>query len=116
MFTIPDQLQNPIGGIGAGGGWFHDGFARNWDISKWRNNYKDVDGGVPYPAGDAYNYTKFSRFWMTQMEDENIRTEGSFVAKANVDFGIIQGCEKISRAKRQPVPPGHRKIPTGHSI
>ena len=80
--------ENPSTG---NSGWFHDGFPRNYDVNKWRKNYKDIDGGVPYPAGDAYNYTRMSRIWMGFLEDENLRTEGSLVSKANIDFKIAKG-------------------------
>lgn len=81
--------ENP--NTGSNGIWFHDGFPRNYDVNKWRNNYKDVDGGVPYPAGSAYNYTRMSRIWMGFLDDENYRTEGSLVTKATIDFNISDG-------------------------
>lgn len=80
--------ENPIRGVGSGVGWFHDAFARNHDVNKWKERYKALDGGVPYPASDAYNYTRFSRQYMSLLEDENLRTESSFVAKGNIDVGI----------------------------
>jgi iron complex outermembrane receptor protein len=80
--------ENPVTGATSGAVWFHDAFARNYDVNKWRNNYKDIDGGVPYPASDAYNYTRLSRIWMEVNDNENYRTEGSLVAKANIDFTI----------------------------
>lgn len=82
--------ENPVNG-GANSHWFHDGFPRNYDVNKWSDNYTDVDGGVPYPAGGAYNYTRMSKIWMGINEDENSRVEGSLVSKVNIDFAIAKG-------------------------
>jgi iron complex outermembrane receptor protein len=84
------DLENPVS-PGDNSHWFHDGFPRNYDVNKWRNNYTDVDGGVPFPAGSNYNYTRMSQIWMGINEDENLRTEGSLVAKGNIDFAIAKG-------------------------
>lgn len=79
--------KNPLN-PGANSDWFHDGFPRNYDVNKWKNNYKDVDGGIPYPAGDNYNYTRMSKIWMSILDDENERVEGSLIGKLNLDYNI----------------------------
>lgn len=81
--------KNPVN-PGANSDWFHDGFPRNYDVNKWRNNYKDVDGGIPYPAGDNYNYTRMSKLWMGILDDENERVEGSLIGKLNLDYTITK--------------------------
>jgi iron complex outermembrane receptor protein len=73
---------------GANSHWFHDGFPRNYDVNKWRNNYKDVDGGIPYPAGGNYNYTRMSKIWMDALDDTNDREETSLIAKIDLDYTI----------------------------
>ncbi|HLT52090.1 MAG TPA: carboxypeptidase-like regulatory domain-containing protein, partial [Arenibacter sp.] len=79
--------KNPLN-PGNNSEWFHDGFPRNYNINKWKNNYKDVDGGIPYPAGDNYNYTRMSKIWMGILDDENERVEGSLIGKLNLDYNI----------------------------
>ncbi len=80
---------NPVN-PGANSDWFHDGFSRSDDVDKWRNNYKDIDGGVPYPTGtSAYLWTRRSIRWMERLEDVNERTEGSLIGKVNVDLQIL---------------------------
>jgi len=82
--------ENPVN-PGANSDWFHTGFARNYDVDKWRNNYRDVDGGVPYPTGNGnYYYTHYSAKWMRTNHDYSGRTEGSLLAKANIDFNITE--------------------------
>jgi iron complex outermembrane receptor protein len=82
------KASNPVNSNGNSD-WFHDGFSRSDDVDKWRNNYTDVDGGVPYPTGtSAYLWTRRSVNWMRRLEDVNERTESSLVAKANVDYQI----------------------------
>lgn len=82
------KASNPVN-PSANSDWFHDGFSRSDDVDKWRNNYKDIDGGVPYPTGtNAYLWTRRSVNWMKRLEDVNERTESSLVAKANIDYQI----------------------------
>ena len=72
--------------------WFHDGFPRSYDPNKWRNNYKAVDGGVPYPTGsDKYMYTRKSKTWFSIFERDIERKEGSLLASANIDISIAKG-------------------------
>lgn len=81
--------ENPVN-PGANSDWFHTGFPRNYDVDKWSNNYKDVDGGVPYPTGNGnYYYTHYSAKWMSMNHNYSGRTEGSLVAKANIDYKIM---------------------------
>lgn len=78
---------------GSNSDWFHDGFPRNYDVDKFGNkeSYQDVDGGIPYPADGNYTFTNYAKRWMGLLEDERNRTEGSLVAKANIDFTIAKG-------------------------
>ena len=87
MHYTRSKAKNPLqpGGLTS---WFHDGFPRNYDVNKWRNNYLDVDGGVPHPYGDNYNYTRMSRIWAHALEDDNVRTEGSFISNINLNYKI----------------------------
>lgn len=81
------KAKNPLqpGGLTE---WFHDGFPRNYDVNKWRTNYLDVDGGVPHPFGDNYNYTRMSRIWLHALQDENTRREGSFISNIRLNYNI----------------------------
>lgn len=87
MHYTRSKAKNPLepGGLTQ---WFHDGFPRNYDVNKWRNNYLDVDGGVPHPFGDNYNYTRMSKIWAHAYLDDNVRTEGSFISNINLDYKI----------------------------
>ena len=87
MHYTRSKAKNPLspGGLTS---WFHDGFPRNYDVNKWKNNYLDVDGGVPHPFGDNYNYTRMSRIWAHALEDDNVRTEGSFISNINLNYKI----------------------------
>ncbi len=87
--SLSENALNP----GSNSDWFHDGFPRNYDVNKFGNkeSYQDVDGGVPYPADGNYTFTNYSKRWMALLENENQRTEGSLVAKANIDFAIAKG-------------------------
>jgi iron complex outermembrane receptor protein len=81
--------ENPVN-PGANSDWFHTGFSRSYDVDKWKDNYKALDGGVPYPTGDGnYYYTHYSAKWMTTNHDYSGRTEGSLLAKATIDYKII---------------------------
>ena len=87
MHYTRSKAKNPLspGGLSH---WFHDGFPRNYDVNKWRNNYLDVDGGVPHPFGDNYNYTRMSRIWSHALKDENVRTEGSFISNIKLNYNV----------------------------
>lgn len=87
MHYTRSKAKNPLqpGGLTD---WFHDGFPRNYDVNKWRNDYLDVDGGVPHPYGDNYNFTRMSRIWAHALQDSNVRTEGSFISNINLDYRI----------------------------
>ena len=87
MHYTRSKAKNPLnpGGLTS---WFHDGFPRNYDVDKWRNNYLDVDGGVPHPYGNNYNYTRMSRIWAHALEDNDVRTEGSFISNINLNYKI----------------------------
>ena len=89
MHYTRSKAKNPLqpGGLTS---WFHDGFPRNYDVNKWKNNYLDVDGGVPHPYGDNYNFTRMSRIWAHALEDDNIRTEGSFISNINLNYKISE--------------------------
>lgn len=91
------EAANPPKGI-MQDGWFHDGFPRSYDPDKWRNTYKDVDGGVPYPTGSGnYMYTKKSQSWFTLYENHEKRTEGSLLVNGDLDINIAKGVSaKIS--------------------
>jgi len=84
------KAENPVS-PGNNSPWFHDGFPRNYNTNKWKNNYLDVDGGIPYPAGNYYNYTRMSKIWMDNLKDENQRVEGSLIAKIDLDLNITKG-------------------------
>jgi iron complex outermembrane recepter protein len=72
--------------------WFHDGFPRSYDVDKWRDNYKDTDGGVPFPTGsDKYMYTRKSQCWFVVYEREIERKETSLLADVYIDFNIAEG-------------------------
>lgn len=87
MHYTRSTAKNPLqpGGLTH---WFHDGFPRNYDVNKWRNNYLDVDGGVPHPFGNNYNFTRMSRIWAHALEDDNVRTEGSFISNINLNYKL----------------------------
>ena len=83
--------KNPPSGI-LQTAWFHDGFPRSYDVNKWRNNYKDIDGGVPFPTGsDKYMYTKKSQSWFDIYERDIERKEGSLLAQTALEFNIADG-------------------------
>tara|TARA_R110002049_G_scaffold33535_19_gene110464 strand:- start:1922 stop:5383 length:3462 start_codon:yes stop_codon:yes gene_type:complete len=88
------SAKNPVN-PGANSDWFHDGFPRNYDVNKWKNNYKDVDGGIPYPAGGSYNYTRMSRLWMGILDDEDERVEGSLIGKINLNYNISDNISAV---------------------
>lgn len=78
----------------GGPAFFHDGFPRSYDIDKWENNYKDIDGGVPYPEGNTngrYISTRQAKRWMTIKEDENLRDENMLLINSDIDFNIAKG-------------------------
>ncbi|HLU92497.1 MAG TPA: SusC/RagA family TonB-linked outer membrane protein [Membranihabitans sp.] len=79
-------------------GWFHDGFPRNYNPDKWRNNYKDIDGGVPYPTGTSnYLYTRASMDWFELLENRKTRVESSLLSKGDINVNITEGISaKIS--------------------
>ena len=79
--------ENPVS-PGSNSPWFHDGFPRNYDTNKWRNNYKDIDGGIPYPEGNNYNYTRMSKIWLSALDNKNKRVEGSMIAALNINYNI----------------------------
>mgnify|MGYP000206328972 CR=1 FL=1 len=81
------KAENPVN-PGANSPWFHDGFPRNYDVNKWRNNYTDVDGGIPYPHGGSYNYTRMSKIWLSTLDNQSQRVEGSMIAAVNLNYNI----------------------------
>ncbi|MEN8226795.1 MAG: SusC/RagA family TonB-linked outer membrane protein [Bacteroidota bacterium] len=73
-------------------GWFHDGFPRSYDVDKWRDNYKDVDGGVPYPTNSStYMYSRKSMAWFNIYEKWYDRDESSLLANVFMDVNIAKG-------------------------
>ena len=76
--------------------WFHDGFPRQYDVSKWRDNYKDVDGGVPYPTGSSkYMYTRKSMRWFEIYDENRERTENSLLLAADVQVNILKNLKAV---------------------
>ena len=76
--------------------WFHDGFPRQYDVSKWRDNYKDVDGGVPYPTGSGnYMYSRKSMSWFEIYEENRERTENSLLLAADVQVNILKNLKAV---------------------
>ncbi|MEQ6119468.1 SusC/RagA family TonB-linked outer membrane protein [Reichenbachiella sp. MALMAid0571] len=89
-YTGSKMTNPPTGTLQSA--WFHDGFPRSYDVDKWRNNYKDVDGGVPYPTGsNKYMYTRKSMSWFSVYENEIERNESQLLADVYVDFNIAKG-------------------------
>jgi iron complex outermembrane receptor protein len=84
--------ENPVNGS-ANSQWMHDGFPRSYDTNKWRNNYKDVDGGIPYPFGNSYNLTNYAKRWMDAYDDTNERVESSLISKIDIDLNIAKGVD-----------------------
>jgi len=84
------KAENPLN-PGANSPWFHDGFPRNYDVNKWKDNFLDIDGGVPHPFGGNYNYTRMSKLWLAINKNENIREEASLIGKINLDYKITDG-------------------------
>ncbi len=84
--------ENPVNG-GANSQWMHDGFPRSYDTNKWRNNYKDVDGGIPYPYGNSYNLTNYAKRWMDAYDDISERVESSLISKFDIDLNMAKGVD-----------------------
>ena len=79
--------------------WFHDGFPRSYDVDKWRDNYKAVDGGVPYPTNSStYMYTRKSMNWFNLYERELERNESSLLANVFMDVKLAEGLKGTLRA------------------
>ncbi len=86
-YTYSEAFNPPTGILLDG--WFHDGFPRSYDPDKWRNNYKDVDGGVPYPTGTSnYMYTRMSMDWFELYENPRVRNETSLLSKGDLNIKI----------------------------
>lgn len=98
MLYTNAQMSNPPAWA-MRGEWFHDGFPRSYDLEKWRNNYKDVDGGVPYPTGDGkYMYTKKSVTWFSIFDQWQDRIENTLLVNAYLDINIAKGLKANFKA------------------
>jgi len=98
MLYTNAQMSNPPSWA-MRGEWFHDGFPRSYNLDKWRNNYKDVDGGVPYPTGSSkYMYTKKSATWFQVYENWEDRIENTLLVNAFMDFNIAKGLKANIKA------------------
>ncbi len=98
MLYTNAQMSNPPSWA-LRGEWFHDGFPRSYDVDKWRNNYKDVDGGVPYPTGDGkYMYTKKSVTWFNIFDQWQDRIENTLLVDAYLNINIAKGLKANFKA------------------
>jgi iron complex outermembrane receptor protein len=93
-YALSESGNPPSGTLQTG--WFHDGFPRQYDVKKYRDDYKDVDGGVPYPTGtDRYMYTRKSLRWFEIFEQDYLRTENSLLLVGDVQFNITDNLKGV---------------------